>query len=90
MSSRIHYAPLNAVNGQNPRQIAAQILQGAHAPSRKTEFVEDLLEFALADARLSPADRRLCQEIIYGVVRRQATLDWLIARKTNSREQKSA
>src|SRR5579862_2009105 len=31
---------------------------------------------------LSPKDRALCQELVYGVVRWQATLDWLIARKT--------
>jgi 16S rRNA (cytosine967-C5)-methyltransferase len=75
------------VNGQNPRQIAAQILG-----QRKIggDFVEDLLEAALANARLLSADRGLCQEIVYGVVRWQAALDWLIARKTNGREQKSA
>ena len=39
---------------------------------------------------LSSADRGLCQEIVYGVVRWQIALDWLIARKTNGREQKSA
>ena len=39
-------------------------------------------------AQLSPADRALCQEIVYGVVRWQATLDWLIARKTGGRKQK--
>lgn len=31
---------------------------------------------------LSPKDRALCQELVYGVTRWQATLDWLIARKT--------
>ena len=41
-------------------------------------------------AQLLPADRALCQEIVYGIVRWQATLDWLIARKTNGREQKPA
>jgi 16S rRNA (cytosine967-C5)-methyltransferase len=30
----------------------------------------------------------LCQELVYGVVRWQATLDWLIARKTDGRPQK--
>ncbi len=39
---------------------------------------------------LSPADRGLCQELVYGVVRWQATLDWLIARKTGGRAQKPA
>ena len=38
--------------------------------------------------RLSSADRGLCQEIVYGIVRWQAALDWLIARKTGGREQK--
>ncbi len=45
------------------------------------EFVENLLETALERARLSPADRGLCQELVYGIVRWQVTLDWLIARK---------
>jgi 16S rRNA (cytosine967-C5)-methyltransferase len=73
------------VNDQNPRQIALRILG-----QRKTggAFVEDLLENALANARLSSADRGLCQEIVYGVVRWQSTLDWLIALKTGGREQK--
>jgi 16S rRNA (cytosine967-C5)-methyltransferase len=75
------------VNDQNPRQIALRILG-----QRKTggAFVEDLLENTLANARLSSADRGLCQEIIYGVVRWQSTLDWLIAKKTGGREQKPA
>jgi 16S rRNA (cytosine967-C5)-methyltransferase len=80
-------APLNAVNDQKPRQIAASILNRRRTDG---EFVEDLLESALANAPLSSADRGLCQEIVYGVVRWQATLDWLIARKTNGREQKAA
>lgn len=52
--------------------------------------MEDLLERALASAALSSPDRGLCQEIVYGVVRWQATLDWLIARKTPGRQQKPA
>jgi len=54
------------------------------------EFTEKLLETALAGTPLSPADRGLCQEIVYGVVRWQAALDWLIARKTGGRVQKNA
>jgi 16S rRNA (cytosine967-C5)-methyltransferase len=80
-------APLNVVNEQKPRQIAARVLQQRCASG---EFIEDLLEIALQDAQLSPADRALCLEIVYGVVRWQAALDWLIARKTNGREQKPA
>ncbi len=38
---------------------------------------------------LSPKDRGLCQELVYGVVRWQGTLDWLIQRKTAGRTQKA-
>jgi len=75
------------VNGENPRQIAVRILQQRRADGR---FTEDLLENVLAGAQLSPADRALCREIVYGAVRWQATLDWLIARKTGGRSQKPA
>jgi 16S rRNA (cytosine967-C5)-methyltransferase len=80
-------ALLKLVSGQKPRQIAARVLQQRRAGGG---FVEDLLENALHGASLSPADRGLCQEITYGVVRWQATLGWLIARKTSGREQKPA
>jgi 16S rRNA (cytosine967-C5)-methyltransferase len=80
-------ALLKLVSGQKPRQIAARVLQQRRAGGG---FVEDLLEIALHGAALSPADRGLCQEITYGVVRWQAALDWLIARKTGGREQKPA
>jgi 16S rRNA (cytosine967-C5)-methyltransferase len=75
------------VSGQKPREIAVRVLQQRRAGGK---FIEDLLETALYDAQLSPADRGLCQEIVYGIVRWQATLDWLIARKTDGREQKPA
>jgi 16S rRNA (cytosine967-C5)-methyltransferase len=52
------------------------------------DFVEARLEAELARTRLSPPDRHLCQELAYGIVRWQATLDWLIARKTDARVQK--
>jgi 16S rRNA (cytosine967-C5)-methyltransferase len=72
------------VRSEKPREIAVEIL------ARRTggDFVEALLDQALASTRLSPADRHLCQELAYGVVRWQATLDWLIGRKTDSRPQK--
>jgi 16S rRNA (cytosine967-C5)-methyltransferase len=73
------------MNGQNPRQIAARVLGQRKAGG---EFTENLLDRALAGARLSSADRGLCQELVYGIVRWQAALDWLIARKTGGREQK--
>jgi 16S rRNA (cytosine967-C5)-methyltransferase len=80
-------APLNAVNDEKPRQIALRLLNRRWSNGG---FIEDLLEHALAGAKLSPVDRGLCQELVYGIVRWQAALDWLIARKTNGREQKSA
>ena len=52
-------------------------------------FIEDLLERELAQAHLSPADRGLCQELVYGVVRWQAALDWLISRKTAQKPQQT-
>jgi 16S rRNA (cytosine967-C5)-methyltransferase len=69
---------LNGLTEQKPRQIAAQILQRRGGE----DFVEDLLEAALARNHLPPADRGLCQELVYGVIRWQAALDWLIGRKT--------
>ncbi len=77
---------LNVVSGENPREIAARVLQQRNA--RDAAFVENLLEKALEPSRLSSLDRRLCQELAFGVVRWQLTLDWLIARKTAGRTQK--
>jgi 16S rRNA (cytosine967-C5)-methyltransferase len=70
--------------GATAREIALQVLL------RRAEggFVEDLLDAALAGSKLSIPDRRLCQELAYGTVRRQNTLDWLIGRKTDARPQK--
>jgi 16S rRNA (cytosine967-C5)-methyltransferase len=76
------------LNDQNPRQIAARVLSQRLTSG---EFTENLLEIALATARFSPADRGLCHELVCGVVRWQATLDCLIARKTApGREQRPA
>ena len=72
------------MSGEKPRIIAARVL-GRRSPG---EYVEDLLDEALATSRLSSPDRHLCQELVYGAVRWQAALDWLIARKTNNRTQK--
>jgi len=74
------------VSGEKPREIAAQVL----AQRADGGFVESLLNDRLKHAELNSADRRLCQELVYGVVRWQATLDWLIARKTQNRTQKLA
>ena len=78
---------LNVVRLQKPREIAARVLQ-QHAAG--TEYVETLLDAELAKARLSQKDAALCQELVYGVVRWQAALDWLIARRTKGQTQKPA
>jgi 16S rRNA (cytosine967-C5)-methyltransferase len=77
---------LNEVTGQKPREIAARVL-GKRRDS--DEYTETLLERSLLPARLSPADRGLTQELVFGVIRWQATLDWLIDRKTGGRKQKA-
>jgi 16S rRNA (cytosine967-C5)-methyltransferase len=77
-------ALLKIVSGKKPREIAIQIL-GRRGGS---EHIEQQLDRALTASDLSPADRHLCQELVYGIVRWQATLDWLIARKTQNRLQK--
>jgi 16S rRNA (cytosine967-C5)-methyltransferase len=73
------------VNGKNPRQIALRLLQ----TRQEGEYTETLMERVFADpsTQMSSLDKGLCQELVYGIVRRQATLDWLIARKTDSRQQ---
>lgn len=67
-----------------PREIAIRILAGDKGPD---PFVEDRLAFTLAKHPLSPPDRSLVQEIVYGVVRWKSLLDWQIARKTRPRTQ---
>ena len=70
---------------QKPREIAVRVLlqreQGA-------DYVENLLERELSSLAL--VDRALCQGLVFGVVRWQAALDWLITRKTQGRTQKAA
>ena len=70
---------------QKPREIAARALL---QHDRGADYIENLLEAELPS--LAPGDRALCQELAYGVVRWQRTLDWLIARKTAGRTQKAA
>lgn len=50
-------------------------------------FVEQLLDQAFAQSRMSAMDQRLTQELVYGVIRHLAPLDWLIERKTHGRKQ---
>jgi 16S rRNA (cytosine967-C5)-methyltransferase len=71
------------VRSEKPREIAVRVLTRPGG-----DYVETRLEQALAGSGLPTADRGLCQELVYGVVRWQATLDWLIGRKTDGRAQK--
>ena len=70
---------------EKPREIAVRLLQ-RHATG--VDYVENLLDDALARTPLAPADRGLVQELTFGVIRWQAPLDWLIAQKTQGRAQK--
>lgn len=72
------------MSGHNPREIAAFVLCDSIGAA---DFVETRLETALAGENLSARDRALAQELVYGVVRWKATLDWLVAHKTSGRTQ---
>jgi len=68
-----------------PRQFAARFL---HDQARPGDFAEHRLERDHGFTALLPVDRRLAQELVLGVLRWRSTLDWLIAQKTDGREQK--
>ena len=67
-----------------PRQIAARLLASPFGPA---DFLEHRLESDPAVRALPSNDRRLVQELLFGVTRWRMTLDWLIARKTDGRTQ---
>jgi 16S rRNA (cytosine967-C5)-methyltransferase len=50
------------------------LLQG----SGREGFAQDLLDVALEEANLSPADRRLATQLVYGALRRRGTIDALL------------
>lgn len=63
---------------------AQTLSKPAHSPfgdARPRIFIEEILETKLAGAHLAPVDRGLCQELVYGVIRWSATLDWLIGQR---------
>lgn len=76
---------IKGVFADTPRKIAAHVLLDRLS---KGGFVEKHLDRALDRSRLYPDDRGLCQELVYGCVRWQGTLDWLIDRQTQNRPQK--
>ena len=78
----MHYCE---VTTQKPREIACRILW-RHAADQV--WIEDLLHNALERAPLHPRDRALVHELVCGVVRWQAALDWLIDQKARGGRQK--
>jgi 16S rRNA (cytosine967-C5)-methyltransferase len=73
------------VMAEKPREIAVRLLR-QHA--EEGGFIEQILEKGFASSGLAQVDKGLIQELVYGVVRWQETLDWLIAQKTKGRSQK--
>lgn len=69
---------------QKPREIAFRVLLKREQSQR---FTENLLDQALTQNPLSAADRGLCQELVYGCIRQQSTLDHLIDERTDGRKQ---
>ena len=67
---------------QKPREIAARLLREWE---REPIPAETLLTEALP--QLSGPDRGLCQELVLGVIRHRAWLDWLVDQKTDGRRQ---
>lgn len=75
------------MQGPSPREIAVHLLERhAHGGA----YIEELLEEDRAAAALPPADRALVQELCFGCVRWRGTLDWLVHRRTDGREQREA
>ena len=72
------------MNSQKPREIALRILR-RHLEGGA--YLEDRLHAELAAVRLDPRDRALVHELVGGIVRWQATLDWLIEARTDGRRQ---
>jgi 16S rRNA (cytosine967-C5)-methyltransferase len=71
---------------QKPRQIAVNILR---RQAEKARFLESIVDHEATAAQLEGLDRAFVQELTFGVVRWQATLDWLIARKAKNANQKA-
>lgn len=73
------------MSAEKPREIAVRLLK-RHAEG--AGWIDQLLDDQLTRSALSGPDRGLLHELVFGVIRWQGTLDWLIAQKTNGRTQK--
>ncbi len=58
----------------NARGVAARLLLAAEEPG---DFLENRLERDSGFMALAGVDRRLCQDLVFGTLRWQRTLDWL-------------
>jgi 16S rRNA (cytosine967-C5)-methyltransferase len=58
----------------NARSLALYVLLECRL---KEAYAQELLDKALQHGKLQPADRRLCTQLVYGVLRRRGTLDAL-------------
>jgi len=70
------------VTSQSPRQIAYSVLKRWAAGMG---FAENLLRGAFEKNVLTYKDRAFCQELVFGVIRWQALLDWLIKQKVHEK-----
>lgn len=64
---------LTASSPPTARKIACRVLQTIY---RKQAFADEVFEATLREISLSPQDRALAFELVYGVLRHALTLDW--------------
>ena len=67
--------------GKNPREAALQILEQIFL---KGAYANLALAQGLRGAPLSPLDRSLTTELVYGTVKTMGTLDWYLSKVLNS------
>lgn len=60
------------------RTVALQVLLDCRTPGPQRAFVGEVLDRQLGQHPLSPADRRLTTQLVYGVLRRRETLQTLV------------
>lgn len=70
----------------DPRHIALKVLLNWHKASWTLD--RSLLVFSETISTLPKNDRNLCNAIIYGVLRRRETIDWIICAFSNTRFEK--
>ena len=71
-------SPNEREKATDSRRLAAQVLAEVLAPGSRA-FAQDLLDERFRRSQMSVPDRRLASDIAYGVIRRLATLDAVLA-----------